>query len=72
MPGRGIAGAAVTHPPDIVALANHLVAICPCEWTPADRARMIVYLTERPAEAVADLPLIVERTGTFYRLRVRR
>lgn len=62
----------MTHPPDIVALASRLVAICPCEWTPADRARMIVYLIERTADEVADLPLVVERTGTFYRLRVRR
>jgi hypothetical protein len=47
------------------------VAICPCDWTPADRARMVIYLIERPAEEVADLPLVVERTGTFYRLRRR-
>jgi hypothetical protein len=60
------------HPPDIIALADRLVAICPCEWQPADRQRMVDYLAALAEGEDAGLPLILERTGTFYRLRVRR
>ena len=64
----------MAHPSDVIATAYRMVAICPCEWMAADRDFMTKYLAlhQHDPEAVADLPLFLEVTGTFYRLRVRR